>query len=308
MYNVAEVTRWLEAHGEPRRADDAHAVAAYRKFYSLDFHGVGHEMGRLEVDGEQICVQRFTPLHHEIRGAAFVLHGYLDHTGLQHKTIGRLLREGYQVVAYDQPGHGLSTGPRASIESFEHYVACLAACVSYFENASDATLVVGHSMGGAVSMTYLLQHPGRMQKAVLVAPLYHPRSWRAIRVAHFVGRHFVKKQPRRFIRNTQDEAFFEFIQSVDPLSPRSVPMRWVTSMFDWTKLFAGLPPCHTDTLILQGTEDGTVDWRGNIEVIRKKFTRARIHLVPGAGHHLMNEIETFSEQAWDAVTPFLRER
>jgi alpha-beta hydrolase superfamily lysophospholipase len=286
--------------------DGSPVIAAYRKFYQLNFEGARHDMGYLDVAGEKICVQHFSP-HLRHGGTAFVLHGYLDHSGLQHRTIGRLLHHGMDVVAFDQPGHGLSTGVRASIESFGHYVDCLAACKMHYNHLDGPYTVVGHSMGGAISMTYLLTRPDVFGKAILVAPLFRPRAWRLIRSLHAVGRHFVEHQRRRFVANTRDEEFYRFIREVDPLSPRQVPMRWVTSMFDWTKYFGGLGKSDARVLVVQGTDDGTVDWRGNIEVIRKKFSNVRIHLVHEGRHHLLNEIDEISEKAWEVIEPFLKE-
>ena len=79
-------------------------------------------------------------------------------------------------------------------------------------------------------------------------------------------------------------------------------------MFDWTRYFDGLGESDASVLVVQGTDDGTVDWRGNMNVIRRKFTDVRIHLVNEGRHHLLNEIEEISELAWQAIDPFLRER
>lgn len=307
MYDPDHVIAWLRAGDGPMRADRSLAIGHYRDFYSLSFERVSHEMGLLPVGGEQVCVQRFSPrLSHG--GTAFVLHGYLDHSGLQHRTIERLLHHGMEVVAYDQPGHGLSTGDRASISSFDHYLDALAACIAHYSDLPAPWTLIGHSMGGAVSMTYLLTNPDVFDRAVLVAPLVRPRSWRLLKGLHFVGRRFVSRQPRKFVRNTRDEEFFRFIREVDPLSPREIPTRWVTSMFDWATYFDTLPSSDTRTLVVQGTEDGTVDWRGNMKIIRRKFNDVKIHLVGEGRHHLLNETQEYSDPAWAAIDPFLTGR
>ncbi|MEX0943001.1 MAG: alpha/beta hydrolase [Pseudomonadales bacterium] len=306
MFDVSEVSRWLGEHTAPRCADDSIAIAHYRKFYDLNIEGARHEMGLLQVGADQICVQRFAYRRDPV-GTVFVLHGYLDHSGLQSKIVRRLLQRGFDVVLYDQPGHGLSSGDRASIDSFQHYVDCLSSCVAHYAGLSTPYSVIGHSMGGAVSMTHLLQEPGVFHRAVLVAPLYRPRSWRLLRSLHVVGRKFVDRQPRQFMKNTMDEKFIHFIREIDPLSPKEIPTRWVTSMFDWVKYFDTLGQSDAKVLIVQGTLDGTVDWRGNIKIIRKKFANVRIHLVGEGRHHLLNEIDEISQQAWEAIDPFLGE-
>jgi alpha-beta hydrolase superfamily lysophospholipase len=78
-------------------------------------------------------------------------------------------------------------------------------------------------------------------------------------------------------------------------------------MFDWTRYFGTLDQSDARVLVVQGTEDGTVDWRGNMKIIRKKFSRVRIHLVGEGRHHLLNEIDEITDQAWEVIDPFLRE-
>ena len=52
------------------------------------------------------------------KGTVFILHGYFDHVGLYTQLIDRCLGAGFDVLAYDQPGHGLSSGTLTAIGSF----------------------------------------------------------------------------------------------------------------------------------------------------------------------------------------------
>ena len=46
------------------------------------------------------------------RGTVLICHGYFDYVGLYRHLIAHVLELGYAVLAYDLPGHGLSSGPR----------------------------------------------------------------------------------------------------------------------------------------------------------------------------------------------------
>ena len=61
------------------------------------------------------------------------------------------------------------------------------------------------------------------------------------------------------------------------------------AMRKWVKNFAGFPACKTSVLILQGDDDGTVDWQYNLPNFQKKFIGSKTVLLPGARHHLVNE-------------------
>ena len=54
-----------------------------------------------------------------------ILHGYYDHVGLYRHVVEWGLRMGFAVLACDLPGHGLSSGARASINEFVEYQAVL---------------------------------------------------------------------------------------------------------------------------------------------------------------------------------------
>jgi alpha-beta hydrolase superfamily lysophospholipase len=49
------------------------------------------------------------------------LHGYLEHSGIYQPIIKEILEQGFSVITYDLPGHGLSNGSPASIQNFDHY-------------------------------------------------------------------------------------------------------------------------------------------------------------------------------------------
>ncbi|SUV72968.1 lysophospholipase [Acinetobacter baumannii] len=39
-----------------------------------------------------------------------LLHGYLEHSGIYQPIIREILEQGFSVITYDLPGHGLSNG------------------------------------------------------------------------------------------------------------------------------------------------------------------------------------------------------
>lgn len=304
MLDVDEITRFLTENAGLNPANDCLAGKKYRQFYGLEFPGTHHEMGWLQVDGINVFVQHFGRRLNR-HGTVFLLHGYLDHSGIQRPTIGRLLDLGFEVVTLDFPGHGLSTGDRATITSFEQYVDSLCAVHDFYHELPGPHMVMGHSLGGAISMTHLLKHPKVFEKAVLIAPLYRPKSWQIMRSMHAIGRGVVKSQPRVWRNNTRDADFRRFVREVDPLSPRSIPTDWVGAMFRWISEFRSMQTSDASVLVVQGTSDGTVDWRGNMTMIRAKFGDVRVHLVHQGRHQLLNETDEWRERVWEPITPFL---
>lgn len=68
------------------------------------------------------------------------------------------------TMAVDLPGHGQSPGP--GMEKIEEYAEAVA---GFIEKAAPGAVPVGLSMGGAITLQLLLDHPGRFPAAVLVS-------------------------------------------------------------------------------------------------------------------------------------------
>ena len=105
------------AQGQPLSAE----AQAYQRFYGLDFssRNVRSALGCFQVDGYEVVSQVWGP--EQVKATLFVFHGFYDHTGLYRHVIEWALEQGLAVIACDLPGHGLSSGERASIKDFAEY-------------------------------------------------------------------------------------------------------------------------------------------------------------------------------------------
>lgn len=99
-------------------------------------------------------------------GAAPVvfLHGAgMDHTVWRYQTRW-LAHRGERVVAPDLPGHGASDGePRSSVPDWSEWL------LEFLASRLDgAATLVGHSMGGLISLETAARHPAAVSRLVLV--------------------------------------------------------------------------------------------------------------------------------------------
>ena len=277
-------------------------VAAYRRYYNLDlpaqYPGLEHRLGRLTVQGERISVQVFKPLAPV--GTAIVCHGYYDHVGIYGHVIRFLLDRNLCVLSFDQPGHGLSSGPRADIESFDQYVDTLDACLTQTgEHLPKPWHLLGQSMGGAVAVEFLVQNrrpANTFANVILLAPLVRPALWPINRVVYELARRFITERPRVIVENSGDPEFVEFLRN-DPLQPMVLPVRWVTAMVRWMARVPDYPPQPMPLKIVQGDRDGTVDYKYSLKALARSFEIDVCHIAE-ARHHLANESEPIRTQMW----------
>ena len=271
--------------------------AGYRRFFDLD---LGQSFRWLEHGGQRLAVQRFEPAV-PVEGSAIVVHGYYDHVGLYGHLIRYLLGRGLRVFTYDQQGHGLSTGRRATIDSFDRYTDDLGAFVSAHADAlARPRWLVGQSMGASVILELLdtreSGHAGAFERVVLLAPLVRPASWPLSRISYAVGRHVVDEVPRKFATNTANPEFSALIQA-DPLQARTLPLEWVTAMLDWKSRFEKREPSGRPVFVLQGGRDATVDGRYNVKVLKRRYDVGLL-AIPEARHHLVNEAASIRGRMW----------
>lgn len=74
-------------------------------------------------------------------------------------------------------------------------------------------------------------------------------------------------------------------------------MEWIEALFEWEAAFQDRPVMEKPVLVIQGSEDKTVDWEYNTAFLAEKLSRMELVVLNGAKHQLMNEISEFRNQA-----------
>ena len=281
-------------------------VAHWRAYYGIDFAArsaaVRQQLGRLDVAGYQLAAQYYLPPGVP-RGSCIVLHGYYDHMGLYGHLYSWLLEQGFTILTCDLPGHGLSTGARASIGSFDEYQQVLQALLAQVAPLQLPAPVhlVGQSTGAAIGLELALRGwPGELDQLVMLAPLVRPRAWQQSKMLYHSLRPFVRQIPRRRSHNSGDESFLQFIHQ-DPLQPGVLPVAWVGALAHWIPRIEQAAPVAMTPIIVQGDADRTVDWQHNLDVLQNKFANPDICILPGAQHHLVNELEHYRQQGFEFI-------
>lgn len=127
--------------------------------------------------------QRLVRRHWVLPGAtraALLVHGLGEHCGRYGRFAAWLNARGYDVLSYDQRGHGLTPGQRAALAHPDDLLDDLAAVYAdYAAQAPALPLLIGCSMGGMVTTRAVLD--GRVTPAGLVvtSPAFrsHASPW-----------------------------------------------------------------------------------------------------------------------------------
>lgn len=84
------------------------------------------------------------------------------------------LAKTHRVIAIDRPGSGYSVRPDSSSASLAVQADVVAGVIDALHLGKP--LLVGHSLGGAVSLATALRHPDKVRGLALIAPLIHMPS------------------------------------------------------------------------------------------------------------------------------------
>jgi len=116
----------------------------------------------------------------ENKPALILVHGGLDHAR-NWDWVARALREQFHVYAIDLRGHGNSQWAPGALYSIAEHVLDLSALADII-NASPIYLV-GHSLGGVVTLFYSGVYPDRVKKAVSIEGLGPPTTHKIFKPA-----------------------------------------------------------------------------------------------------------------------------
>jgi alpha-beta hydrolase superfamily lysophospholipase len=272
----------------------------YLHYYQIDFSAhndnISHHIGSLAIGGYQLATHIYKQA--DAKGTALLVHGYYDHVGIYGSLIEFCLQQGLNVVAYDLPGHGLSSGDRAAIASFAEYDGIfdgmVKQCQQHLEVDASSLYVFGQSTGAAIIVNYLLtrniqQHNCPFAGISLLAPLVRPCNWRRAKIVHFLLKPFMRQVKRNFGQNSSDIEFLRFIAEQDPLQPLTLSVKWVGALKKWIEMIELSEPSDLAINIVQGEQDETVEWRHNMPLLLQKFPQRQLLLMAEGRHHLVNE-------------------
>nr|MDO8132665.1 lysophospholipase [Candidatus Njordarchaeum guaymaensis] len=257
-----------------------------------------HDEGKFSgKGGTKIYYQSWKP---EIVKAAMVgVHGGAEYSGRYAHVADHFATEGIAFYALDHRGHGLSEGIRGHVDRFDDYVEDLDVFVGMVRGweKGKKVFLLGHSLGGTISMAYAMRHPKRIDGMILSSLGLKP----AVEVPpEFVKTvmEFSKSNPTQELPNEVDPYALSHDREVcekygrDPLVFKTVTARFAAEFLVTTeKLMAEAGKLRVPTLLLVGGDDKLVDPEGSKEFARRVTLKDfEIKVYDGFYHELFNEV------------------
>jgi pimeloyl-ACP methyl ester carboxylesterase len=237
-----------------------------------------------------------------------MLHGMVS-TGDSWGYVFNALKDRYQVIAPDMPGHGRSSG-RMGPYGLAVYVDWLA---DFFDALQiPETTLIGHSMGGAIAAAFAIRHPERLSRLILVDALGMSSRipWRAARsivtsLPDYLISGLTHRNDPYLLRFFQPWAFLdpwgsprETIERMAAINqPRELAVTWAGTRllladFMWRHrrlaFIDKLGRITTPTLVVWGRHDGLLALENAREGIAR-IPRVTLEVIEDSAHEPMLE-------------------
>ena len=184
-----------------------------------------------------------------------IIHGFAGSVASFDRYLGGLLRHGFDVYAYDAPGHGSSQGNRLNALLYADVLQDIVEAHGPFDG------FLAHSLGGLSLMLALHENPPENTPLVaLIAPATES--------------------------TTAADKFFEFLQLPDDLRKsfeKHVKMRSGKPL-EWFSIRRVLPDVKASILWLHDDQDNTTPIRDVYPLMQKNYPHVHFYFTSGLGH------------------------
>ncbi|GAU93708.1 hypothetical protein RvY_05604 [Ramazzottius varieornatus] len=251
------------------------------------------------------------------RGLVFMAHGLFEYCGTDKTLIDALIGAGYFVFGHDHSGHGKSGGIKGQVISIDHYVTDVLAHVEVVKQKFPGlpVFIVGHSMGGTITLLAALEQPQLFRGVVLVAPFIIENPEAASPLKKFLARHLSKIAPNLGMVNlNNDHLTFnrEVVErfNTDPLIFRDKVT--IGTGYALLQAIEKLGPRIKDIrfpfLCIHGDADKMADVRGARLLENTPSTDKTISIYPNAYHRVQDEPNGVGEKCVAEVLSWISAR
>jgi alpha-beta hydrolase superfamily lysophospholipase len=261
---------------------------------------VPHSDGTFDSgDAGQVYWQSWTPAESP-RAVLLLVHGLAEHSGRYEGFAEFFTSAGFAVHALDHPGHGRSAGHRCHIGRFADFTNTLERYLALVKTTHPGTpiFLVGHSMGGLIAASFLIERQSQFAAAVLSGPAIRAPQ-QPSRFALFVMRIISRLLPRLGVLQLDSSGVSKDPDVVskydnDPLVFRGkVTARLAAELFsEMDKVLAEAATIRLPLLILHGGSDSLTDVAGSKALHEAvSSTDKEIIVYDGLYHEIFNEPE-----------------
>lgn len=263
--------------------------------------------------GMQLVYQTWRP-ETAVKAVLALVHGIGEHSGRYQHLVGYFVPKGYVVYGFDHRGHGRSPGQRGHINHWDEFRGDVQAYVQLIAKQEPGLpiFLLGHSLGGLITLDYLLHSPDGLRGAIVSAPPVSPAGMPPF--LQFLSRVLSRLSPTLSINNSLDingvsrETAVVQAYLQDPLNhPKGTP-RFGASFLDTTNwIQTHVADWKLPLLMYHGDADRLTNPRASRQFFDKIPYPDKTYIsYPGGYHESHNDIH--KEQVFADIEQWLGNR
>ena len=245
-----------------------------------------------------------------IKARVVLTHGRGEHSRRYSHVGAAMAAKGVQLMMYDLRGHGRSGGPRGDVPSYEALLDDLASVVRHAREKPGPVYLMGHSLGGQITLNFVSQHKPDCAGAVITSPYlrlaFAPARWRVTlaRVARSFWPGLIQHVPLAGTALSRDSAHLESLPDLDLLHHRISVRMYYEMERGAASALEHAPEFQMPLLLIHGSADAVT----SVEATREFYERAgsadkKLSLYPGMLHEPLNDLGR--EQVIEEITDWI---
>lgn len=250
----------------------------------------------------------------DTRALVLVVHGAAEHGGRYQAFAEKMTERGFAVVAVDHYGHGLSDGPRVSVNSLAQLTEGLRQMKAWAGQQYSAVpwVLFGHSLGGLLAVNDLIDCESEYRAVALSGAAIQVENppgpllkWMVAKLAQFFPSLGVIKLDAADVSRVPAEVER---YCADPLVYNgALTAGLVHAMFSaMDRVRRRAAELHIPMLIMHGEKDAMTAPQGSRWLYDSISSREKdLLMLPEAYHEILNEPE--QEQVYRALFDFMDE-
>ncbi|XP_067269782.1 monoglyceride lipase isoform X1 [Pseudorasbora parva] len=271
----------------------------------------------VNADGLHLFCRYWEP-DSQPKALVFVAHGAGEHCGGYANIAHSLTQHGILVFAHDHVGHGQSEGERMDIKNFQIYIRDSLQHIDIMKARYPKlpVFIIGHSMGGAISILTACERPQDFAGVVLVAPMVQMNAESATPFKVFVAKILSRLTPKLSLGSieskwvSRDPKQTEAYDTDELNYHGGMRISFGMQLMDATaRIERELPNITWPFFILHGDADKLCDIKGSQLMYNEvKSTDKKMKVYEEAYHALHHELPDTVESVLKEVSTWILER
>ncbi|XP_068454519.1 monoglyceride lipase [Clinocottus analis] len=271
----------------------------------------------VNADGQHLFCRYWEPAAPP-RALVFIIHGAGEHCGPYDEIAQKLKELSLLVFAHDHVGHGQSEGDRMNVKDFQVFVRDSLQHVDLMKSRHPdlPVFIVGHSMGGAISILTACERPSDFAGVVLIAPMVQMNPESATPFKVFVAKVLNHMVPSLTLGSIDSKYISRDAKQVESYDTDELNFHGgmrvsfgIQLMGAAARIEKEIPSISWPFLLLHGDEDKLCDIRGSQMMYENApSSDKKLKVFEGAYHALHHEIPEVAESVLKDVTSWITER